>query len=176
MTNRGTVFVYDKTTIYLHWLTVILVSVLWVVGMTGDWFPRGPQRTAVWSVHVALGFAASVAVLARIVWRMTFGRSLPPANPGILHIASETMHYLLLAMLVAVLATGIANASYRGFNIFGVWHMPQFGAGDRATRRSINEWHELAAHGTMILAAVHATAALLHQHVWRDGLIDRMRP
>jgi cytochrome b561 len=176
MTSRDPVVVYDKTTIYLHWLTVILVIVLWVIGMVGDWFPRGPQRTAVWSVHVALGFAASVVVLARIAWRMIFGRSLPPANAGILHAASEAVHYLLLVLLVAVLATGVVNASYRGFNVFGVWQVPQFGMGDRATRRSINEWHELAAHGTMVLAAVHAAAALLHQYVWRDRLIDRMWP
>lgn len=178
MTNDrpGIVAAYDTATIYLHWLTVLLVVALWVVGMTADWFPRGAPRHAVWSVHVVLGFAATLTVLARIAWRSTLGRKLPPANTGFLHAASETVHYLLLALLVAVLTTGVANASYRGFDVFGLWQVPQFGAGDRAMRRSLKQWHELAAHATIIVAAAHAAAALFHQYVWRDRLLDRMRP
>lgn len=166
---------YDAATIYFHWLTVVLVVGLWVIGMTAGWFPRGPQRATVWSVHVMLGFAATLVIAARIVWRAAFGYAPPPANAGLLHVASEAVHYLLLGLLVTVLATGIATASYRGFNIFGVWEVPQFGSGDRATRRSLREWHELAAHATMVVAGVHAAAALVHQYVWRDRLIDRMR-
>ena len=49
-------------------------------------------------------------------------------------------------------------------------------AGDAATRHSINEWHELAANVLVFVAAVHALAALGHRYVWRDRLLDRMRP
>jgi cytochrome b561 len=54
--------------------------------------------------------------------------------------------------------------------------VPKFGAGVAATRRSINDWHELAANTLVALAALHAAAALVHQFVWRDRLIARMRP
>ncbi len=37
---------YDLTTIWLHWATVALIIVLWVIGQTADWAPRGPFRTA----------------------------------------------------------------------------------------------------------------------------------
>ncbi len=174
--NRsGFAATYDTTTIYFHWLTVFLVIMLWVIGMTADWVPRGPQRQVVWSVHVILGFVTTLVVLARILWRSAFGRTPPPANTGFLHVASEAMHYLLFALLLTVLVTGVVNASYRGFNIFDIWQMPQFGMGDRATRRNLKEWHELSAHAMMIVAAIHAAAALVHQLLWRDRLIDRMR-
>jgi hypothetical protein len=47
---------YDATTVWLHWITVALIVVLWVIGQTGDLVPRGPFRTGVWSTHVVLGF------------------------------------------------------------------------------------------------------------------------
>ena len=49
-------------------------------------------------------------------------------------------------------------------------------AGDAATRHSINDWHELTANVLVLVAAVHALAALGHHYVWRDRLLERMRP
>ena len=62
-----------------------------------------------------------------------------------LYALAKATHYTLYLLLGVVIVTGIVNASYRGFNLFGVWSVPQFGTGDAATRRSINEWHEWAA-------------------------------
>jgi cytochrome b561 len=167
---------YDSTTIWLHWITVALVVVLWVIGQTGDLAPRGPARTGVWSIHVTLGLATALVLLTRIAWRAHFGRVLPPADTGFLHAAAKATHALLYVLLAAVVILGITDASYRGFNLFGIWKVPQFGLGDTAMRRSINGWHELAANALIIVAAVHALAALAHQYVWRDRLLDRMKP
>jgi hypothetical protein len=41
---------YDPTMIWLRWITVGLIVALWVIGQTGDWFPRGPLRTGIWSI------------------------------------------------------------------------------------------------------------------------------
>jgi cytochrome b561 len=73
-----------------------------------------------------------------------------------------------------IVVTGIVNASYRGVNVFGLWSVPQFGTGDVATRRSINEWHELTANLTVLVGLLHGAAALVHQYVWRDRLLNRM--
>jgi cytochrome b561 len=58
--------------------------------------------------------------------------------------------------------------------VFGVWSVPQFGGGDAATQHSINEWHELTANILMAVAAAHGVVG--HHYVWRDHLLDRMRP
>jgi cytochrome b561 len=70
---------YDTMTIVLHWATVSLVVVLWILGQTSDWWPRGPLRDASWSLHVTLGFVLAVILLARIIWRLGPGRALPNA-------------------------------------------------------------------------------------------------
>lgn len=167
---------YDRTTIWLHWATVGLIAVLWVIGQTADWVPRGPLRTSVWSVHVVLGFIAGFVLLTRVAWRAHFGRDLPPVDKGPLHAVAKATHYLLYGLLAAVVLLGLVDASYRGFSLFGMWSVPQFGTGDAATRRSINEWHELAANLTVLVAVAHAAAALVHHYLWRDRLLKRMMP
>ncbi|CEG09830.1 hypothetical protein BN961_03262 [Afipia felis] len=167
---------YDLMTIWLHWATVALIVLLWVIGQTADWAPRGPLRTGLWSIHVILGLATGVVLLTRVAWRAHFGRALPPSDNGMLHATAVATHLVLYILLAAVVVLGIIDASYRGFNLFGVWSVPQLGAGDAATRHNINEWHELAANLTVLVAFLHAMAALVHQYVWRDDLLNRMRP
>ena len=79
-----------------------------------------------------------------------------------------------LRFLVAVVVLGITNASYRAYNVYGLFDVPQFGSGDSATARSINSGHEWAANLIVLVALFHAAAALGHQYIWRDHLLARM--
>ncbi|HVI27406.1 cytochrome b [Hansschlegelia sp.] len=166
---------YDRTTIWLHWLTVGLVAVLWGMGQTTDLLPRGPFRAGVWATHVVLGAGLALVLVARLVWRARFGRELPPADAGVLHFAAKATHYVLYGLLAAAVVSGAVNASYRGFNLFDLWSVPQFGTGDVDTRHEINGWHELAANLLALVVVFHAGAALLHHYLWKDHLLDRMR-
>jgi cytochrome b561 len=167
---------YDLTTIWLHWLTVALVATLWIIGQVTGWLPRGPFRLGVWSTHVVLGLTLAVVLATRILWRTGFGSALPPADAGVLHWLAKGAHYSLYLLLVAVVILGIANASYMGFDLYGVLTMPRFGNSDPVIERSINTWHEWAANLLVLIAAFHAAAALGHQFIWRDRLFQRMRP
>ena len=135
---------YDPTTIWLHWTTVGLVVVLWAIGQTAHLLPRGSFRAGAWSIHVALGLLTAFVLLTRVAWRAHFGRILPPADTGVLYVVAKVTHYVLYVLLAAVVVLGIVNASYRGFNLVGIWSVPKFGTGDAAIRHSINEWHGLA--------------------------------
>ncbi len=165
---------YDPMTVRLHWITVGLVAALWLLGQTNDMWPR-PYSEPLWSVHVVLGIALAVVLVTRIAWRAQFGMVLPPADQGVLHWIATATHYTLYVLLFAAAVSGILNASYRGVHLFDGWSFPQFGTGDRATRRSINDWHELAANALLAVACLHAAAALVHHYVWRDQLMERMR-
>jgi len=166
--------VYDRTTITLHWLTAFCVVVLWIIGQTADWIPHGPFNTAVWSVHVVLGFALTAILFWRLIWRVSTGRRLPPADSGTLHIFAKATHYLLYLLMATVVVIGIVNAFVRGYNLFDLVSLPQIG--DKALRRPITNWHGLAANILLALAAFHAGAALVHHYLWRDGVLARMLP
>ena len=177
MSDRGakmTKTVYDRTTIALHWVTAASVVVLWIIGQTADWIPDGPANTAVWSVHVVLGFMLTALLAWRIVWRATGGRRLPPADSGALQVFAKLTHYLLYALLMVVVVLGVVNAFVRGYSLFDLVHLPQIG--DREWRRPITEWHGLAANILLGLALFHATAALIHHYLWQDAVLRRMMP
>ena len=165
---------YDRTTISLHWITAGLVVILWIIGQTADWFPDGPFNTDYWSIHVVLGFALAAVIAWRIIWRSFGGRRLPAADAGALHVLAEATHYGLYLLLLAVIVLGIANAFVRGYNLFDLVSLPQFG--DRALRKPITNWHGLAANILLGWAALHAAAALFHHYVIRDSVLGRMVP
>jgi len=163
---------YDRTTIGLHWATAILVVVLWIMGQTADWVPRGSMRLDYWSIHVVLGFVLALLLIGRIVWRGSGGRRLPPTDAGILHFLAEATHILLYLLLVIVVGLGVINAFVRGYNLFDWVKLPQIG--DRALGRPITQWHGLTANVLLGLALLHALAALGHHYVMRDGVLQRM--
>jgi cytochrome b561 len=163
---------YDTMTIVLHWSTVSLVVVLWILGQTSDWWPRGPLRDGSWSLHVTLGFVLAAVLLTRIIWRIGPGRALPSPDAGMLRIVARGTHLLLYGLLLAVVGLGITNAFVRGYTLFEAVSLPQIG--DRALRRPLTEWHGLAANAILIVALLHAAAGLFHQYIRKDHLLWRM--
>jgi cytochrome b561 len=165
---------YDPVTRGLHWATATLIIVLWVMGRTTGWLPRGPARVDVWSVHVLLGVTLACVLVARIAWRIGPGRSLPPTDNGLLNVVAKATHYVLYALLIAVVALGITNAFAHGFPMFNLWKLP--GGGDKAFTHMINGWHDLAANILVAVALLHAVAALFHHYLLKDGVLARMAP
>ena len=57
---------YDPATRFFHWATAILVAEQWLGAQVIDWFPSGPPRVNARSVHIALGVALALLLLARV--------------------------------------------------------------------------------------------------------------
>lgn len=164
---------YDKTTVALHWLTATLVIALWALAQGEDLVPK-PDRHLLWSIHIALGAGLLAALVVRTAWRTGRGVRLPPADDGTLGTVSKVVRGALYALLAAAVTLGIANTLARGWDFGGVIVIPPLVPDDRALRRAINGWHELAANATLVTAALHAAAALFHHYVLRDGVLRRM--
>lgn len=167
---------HDAMTIGLHWITAFLVAGLWVIGQTIDVFPIGPLRVDYRSVHIVFGVVLAFVVLARLMWRLTRQQTLPPIDDGLLLFVARATHWALYALLLITLGLGVAYAWARGDEIFNVMHIPQLVPGDRALIHQIGGWHALAANATLIVAGVHAAAALFHHYVMRDATLRRMLP
>jgi cytochrome b561 len=164
---------YDSTTIGLHWVTAIMVAILWAGGEIADFVPKGVWRTNGWTLHVALGFALVTVLIWRIVWRLTGRRRLPAADADpTVHLAAEASHYALYALLFTTLALGVADAFARGFSLVDLSSRPAFG--DKDARCPLALWHGVAANLLIAVAFVHAAAALAHHYVLKDGVLMRM--
>jgi cytochrome b561 len=167
---------YDRVTIALHWTTAALVALLWLIGQTINWAPFGPLRVDYRSLHMLLGVMLAGVFTARVIWRVRRGRSLPGTGNELMERIARLTHWALYLLILAALVLGLANVWVRGDTIFNLFTVPAFDAGNKALRRLIGDWHALAANAILILAGVHAAAALFHHTVLRDGVLRRMLP
>ena len=166
---------HDPVTIGLHWVTAFLVAALWAIGQTVNVFPNGPLRVDYRSVHIVFGVVLAVVVLLRLAWRLSRQQTLPPLDDGLLLIVARATHWALYALLVITLALGIVYSLAQGEVIFNVLRIPQMAA-NQAQAHELHGWHALAANATLIVAGVHAAAALFHHYVIRDETLRRMLP
>jgi cytochrome b561 len=173
---QPSVLYYDKPTIILHWITAILVGILWVIGQTVDFWPKGPLRVDYVSVHITLGAFLGLVLVTRLTWRMTRGLVLPPDRHRILALAAKTLHVVLYLLLIVTVGLGVTNAWVHGDNIYNLFKIASFAPNDHALQSSIGDWHALAANSLLIAAGCHALAALSHHFMLRDDVLRRMLP
>ena len=168
--------VYDRRTIFLHWLTAILIVLLWTIGQTVDWFPRGAPRIAARSTHILLGATLFCVLCIRIQWRALHGTRLPLAHQGLMGRLAKLTHYALYGLLVATVLLGLANVWVRGDSFFGLFSVPKFDPDNKELKSLVEDLHATAANTLVIVAGLHALAALLYHFALRDGVLRRMLP
>ena len=162
----------------LHWLTAIAVFTAFGVTYLEPFFARGtPARGMVGWVHISVGLLLIALLAVRIPVRI-FGRN-PPASAQIsrpVAIASHIVHGLLYLALIATLALGVYLAFLRGnaVSFFSLFTIPSPIAVNRDLGKQVQEIHELMANAVIILAVLHAAAAVLHHVVLKDDVLKRM--
>ena len=171
---------YDMRTIVAHWIVALLVLAQWASGHTIDWWAKGAPRIDARSVHLVLGTLLAAALVYRVQWRVRRGRHFPVDAGSIDGRAAAVMHLALYAVLATVVGLGLWNEALRGDSLFNVISLPKLGAYTKESRHllanRVTTWHSLAANVILILAGLHATAALVHHYLLRDGTLQRMLP
>lgn len=171
---------YGSISLAFHWSTAALVIIAWGLGSLGEDFPRGPARAAALFAHNTAGLAVLALVIMRLIWRLL---DPPPRSLGTAlgvwgDRSGRVMHYVLLVLLAAVPAVGIALQFARGDSLplFGLYEIASPWAADRAFSHSVKEVHEALANALVLLAGLHALAALAHHWLLKDGTLLRMLP
>jgi cytochrome b561 len=165
---------YDSKTICLHALTAALVIVLWGLGQSIDWFPGGAPRVFARSAHIGLGALLACVLAYRIWWRATGGAHLPAAGAGAWKVLARAVHIALYACMLATVMLGLANTWVRGDNLFYLYTIPAFDAGNEALRDAVEDGHGFAANLLLLLAGLHAIAGVMHQYVLKVDVLGRM--
>lgn len=172
----GTPARYDGFSILLHWVTAALVVALWTLGQCIDFFPKGAPKIDARSTHFLLGATLAVVLIVRMGWRASAGRSLPLADPGWMGAAAKAVHYGLYALVATTVVLGIFNAWQRGDVVFNVFTIPKLVPGDVALKKTLENLHADFADAVLIVAGVHAAAALAHHYLLRNAVLRRMLP
>jgi cytochrome b561 len=168
---------YDPVSMAFHWLTVVLVLLLFALAETWDFAAR-PMRHLLIVAHMSLGIILSAVVVGRIAWRLIPGHQVDPAVTGWVERASKAMHYLLYAMLLlqAVLGYVVRWAGNEAMSFFGLLIPPPFAEFSRPTHHLLTEIHDWLGWAIIIVALGHALAALYHHFVLHDKVLVRMLP
>ncbi|HUA78713.1 MAG TPA: cytochrome b/b6 domain-containing protein [Acetobacteraceae bacterium] len=166
---------YDRASIALHWASAILIGINWMLGQGFSFIPRGSPRTDVVSTHMLIGLSVGLMLLARLAWRAGPGRRLA-AEPGLLGLAAKTLHGTLYAVIGATVLAGLSAALSHGFHLYGASILPRLDFWPRGPLFQLSHWHGKLADLLIILAGLHALAALWHHAIQGDAILLRMAP
>lgn len=168
---------HDSLTIALHWLTAVLVILLFLLAETWEFFPK-PVRHLLVVAHMSFGFCLAAVFGVRILWRMMPGRRHFNNGPDLTERAAWLMHQLLYILIAAEIILGVFTrwTDNKALSFFGFLMPSPFGPVSKATGNFVVEIHDLNAWAIIILAGAHAAIALLHHYLLRDGVLRRMLP
>ncbi len=174
---------YTLTAIALHWVLALAIVTAFGVGLVLDDMALSPAKIKYINWHKWAGVSILALSALRLLWRLTHRPPALPtrienAMPAWQRSAYHATHHLRYLLFLVVPLLGWAYSSAKGYPIvwFGVLPLPDLIPANPALADSIKPLHGLAAWALMGLVALHVAAALKHQFIDRDGLIDRMRP
>lgn len=165
--------------VVMHWLTALLVAAQYALATMMTDEARGLlSRFALYQWHKSIGLVVACLVMLRLAFRC-IRRPMPEvAMPAWQRRAARLVHACLYLCLIALPATGFLMVCAAPIQIptvlFGVLAIPHPIGPDPVLYRSMMLWHERSFDALATLAGIHASAALLHQYVLKDGLMRRM--
>jgi cytochrome b561 len=169
---------YTAVAIGLHWLLALLIAVSFAVGLTMSDLPLSPTRLKLFNWHKWAGITILALSAVRLLWRLTHRPPPDVPMPAWQQGLAQGAHWALYALFFLVPLAGWAYSSAAGFPVvvFGLLPLPDFVSPDRAVADLLKDRHEQLAWALAAVVALHAAAALKHQFVDKDGLLNRMRP
>jgi cytochrome b561 len=179
MTNASTATRYSSPAQLFHWATVLLVLAAWTLGTFADDLPKGSIRHLGVFIHMMLGEAVMLLLILRLVWRFVTPAPAPdPAIGRLATLAARSVHVLIYVLLLAVPAVGVVMHFHGGdpLSIFGLFDIASPWPKNRDLMHEWKEIHEFLANLLLVLAALHASAGLVHHYVFKDRALKRMLP
>jgi cytochrome b561 len=166
---------------FFHWTVVLLILAQGTIGLIMVNLPKKPNVIPVYTLHKSIGLTIFALALLRLLWRAFDRRPEEPATmPRWQVIGARIGHALLYTLLFAVPLSGWlfdSSSSLRPLFWWGLVQIPSLTGGkDDAIKAFAEPAHEWLFWTLILVAAVHATAALVHHFHDRDEVLRRMLP
>lgn len=166
---------YPLRTRVLHWLTALLVFTALLVGFT--MVNSLESYAALVSVHMTLGVAILLIVVARVVNRFTHRAPPLPDTVGSVErrlvVGSEVSMYALL-LIQPMVGWAMVSSSGGSVTVFNRWRLPGVAPFDADTYSLLRQAHSVVAYLLVVMIAAHVSAVLLHTLTLRDRMLARM--
>lgn len=164
--------------IIMHWLTAFVVVGLYLLGtwmVDLDYYSSWYKTAPFW--HKSVGALLFGLILLRLLWRCMQVKPEPLSTHATWerNLASF-VHSVLYLLLLSACVSGylISTADGRDLSVFDWFSIPALVDGVDNLEDRAGEVHEWLTTALVILAAVHALAALKHHFLDRDATLRRM--
>ena len=169
---------YTKVAILIHWVTVLLVFGLFVLGWYMVDLPKGPTRGYYFALHKSVGLSVFALLCLRVAWRL---RHRPPPFPASVAMwqvrLARVVHLSFYVLLVLQPLSGYLSSSFSGHGTrWFVVPLPEWGWNDAPLNELFTEIHELCAVGLLVLIGAHVLGFIQHLLVGPRDLGRRMWP
>ncbi len=169
---------FGLVTILLHWacagLIVFLFGLgLWMTDLTyyDPWYNRGPE------LHISLALLLLILMVLRVIWRLCSRGPQPlPSHTIAIRLASGITKYTLYLLVFVVIASGyfMTTGDGKTASLFGWVDFPSFGRLSGRQVDLLGNIHYWGACAIIVLAILHAGAAVMHHFFMRDRTLVRM--
>lgn len=170
---------YTGTAISLHWLIAGLIFAGWGLGFYMADLSPSPARLRYFSWHKWIGVTVFLLAILRVVWLATHAAPpLPPPMSRLQARIARLTHAALYVLMFALPISGWLMSSAKGVPTvyLGVLPLPDLVAKDKALGDLLGKVHEVLAFTLAALVLLHIAAAVKHQWIDGDGVLDRMLP
>lgn len=180
MTLKNTPVRWGSVSQGLHWLIVLLIFGLALVGLIMTDLPKTPRYFWVYTLHKSIGITVLALMLARLGWRVYAGAPKPVTGTPTwqARIAAAT-HGLLYVLVIAQPISGWVYDSASGlrpFRLFGLVLMPKLVVPNEALRDVALGAHVWIFWALLGMVVLHAGAAIYHHLFLHDATLARMLP
>lgn len=171
---------YSKPAVLLHWLIALLIIAAFALGVTMVDIPGlTPTKLKYYSWHKWLGVTVLALAALRLLWRLAHRQpAYPAAMPIWQQRAAGALHGLLYVLMFAIPLSGYFYSLSAGVPVtyLGVLPLPVLIDPNpelKPVLKAVHYWLNMSLLAAFVL---HVAAALKHQFIDRDRVLQRMLP
>jgi len=167
---------YNALSRAFHWISALTIFGLfgvglWMVDLTyySEWYKTAPD----W--HRSIGIILALVTVARIIWKSV---TVSPETEGKPYevFAAKAVHGFMYLTMILLFVSGylISTSDGRGIDVFTWFTVPS--AGELFDNQSdlAGTIHYYAAWILILMASVHALAAIKHHIIDKDDTLRKM--
>lgn len=168
--------IYNRTSRILHWLSAICIFSLFALGLWmvdldyyNQWYQIAPFY------HKSVGLLLAGITIFRLIWKHLTKTPNIQGKPIEIFLA-KIVHNLLYLLLFFLFISGylISTSDGRGIEIFNLITIPSAGELFENQSDLAGKIHYYCAWILIILAMLHALAAIKHHLIDKDNTLRKM--
>lgn len=176
---------YDVLSRAFHWVTAIVVTIAFILGPEGfgrlmrNGIDPASRSDIVW--HESLGILVFVLTVLRLVWVAFRPAVAPVPMASWMQLTSKLVHLALWILMLALPATALMalGSEAHPLTLLGGVRVEQFPLIANSSIAKLADWgevHQFLGDAIMVMAGLHAAAAIYHRVILKDGVLAAMLP